>query len=210
MREIEEGTLSHGFRKGEMNNTVTVGYIGMANCSGWSVSLEWQDYMFKEMNNGSTIKESFDLASANYPTIAECVRFVGDENLKVRNHPTITKLEGPSNGYAGVSYNYTFSSNDIDRDELFYYVDFGDGDILEWIGPYACGKNVTKDHIFSEQGEYNISVRVKDSSGLESELEILKVNMPKSKNKIINNMFFKFLKNHPNLFTLLRQILNLL
>jgi len=136
MRETGDGTLSHEFRKGEINNTVTVGYIGMANCSGWSLSLEWQDYMFKKMDNGSTIKESFDSASAKYPTIADCVRFVGDEYLKVKNPPTKPKLEGTSNGYSGITYNYTFSSNDIDRDDLFYYVDFGDGNILEWIGPY--------------------------------------------------------------------------
>jgi len=77
------GTFSHEFRKGSVIDTTTVGYSGMASCPGWSVSLQWQDYMFQKMDEGYTIKSSFDMASAQYPTIASCVRFVGDPTTKV-------------------------------------------------------------------------------------------------------------------------------
>lgn len=83
MRDTGSGTLSYEFRKGEMNYTATVGYVGMGSCEGWLVSLEWQDFMFKKIDRGYTIKNAFNLACMQYPTIAECVKFVGDPDLKV-------------------------------------------------------------------------------------------------------------------------------
>ncbi|HID24916.1 MAG TPA: hypothetical protein EYP23_00395 [Thermoplasmata archaeon] len=84
MDDTGPGTFSYEFRKGEMVDTVTVGYTGMATCPGWSVALPWQDYMFYAMNTGYTIKDAFELACAEYPEIAPCVVFVGDPTLKVK------------------------------------------------------------------------------------------------------------------------------
>jgi hypothetical protein len=78
MRDTKKpGTLSYEFRKGGFSNTVTIGYIGMGSCPGWSDSLYWQDSMFKKINRGFTIKRAFDLACAEFPSISDCVKFVG-------------------------------------------------------------------------------------------------------------------------------------
>jgi len=78
------GTWSYEFRKGDNLETVAIGYTGMGSCPGWSVSLQWQDYMFYVMDQDKTIKNAFDLACAEYPTIAPCVVFTGDTNLEIR------------------------------------------------------------------------------------------------------------------------------
>ena len=83
MTDTEDGTFSYEFRKGSLNETVTVGYSGMGTCPGWGDSLYWQDFMFYTMNSGYTISNAFNLACAEYPTIADCVVFVGDPNLKI-------------------------------------------------------------------------------------------------------------------------------
>ncbi|MFO7922973.1 MAG: PKD domain-containing protein [Bacteroidales bacterium] len=82
-----EGTFSHAFRKGLMTDTVTIGYYYMEECPGWSDALPWQDYMFYAMDNGFTIKESFDMATLNYPAIAPAVVFVGDETTTIQKEP---------------------------------------------------------------------------------------------------------------------------
>jgi len=82
MTNTGPGTFSYEFRKGLMVGTVVVGYSGMATCPGWQFAWQWQDYMFSLIDAGNTIKYSFDTASAQYPTIAPCVVFVGDLNLK--------------------------------------------------------------------------------------------------------------------------------
>ena len=56
--------------------------------------------------------------------------------------------------------------------------------------------------------DHLIQVKAKDVYGAESEWsDPLPVSMPK--NKAINTPFLNFLENHPNLFPLLRQLLDL-
>jgi PKD repeat protein len=83
MTDTGEGTFSYEFRKGSLNETVTIGYTGMGTCPGWSVSIQWQNFMFYAMDSNYTINEAFNLACAEYQTIADCVVFVGDPNLKI-------------------------------------------------------------------------------------------------------------------------------
>ncbi len=83
MTHTGDGTFSYEFRKGSLIDTVTVGYSGMGTCPGWSDSLYWQDFMFYAMNSYYTILDAFNLACAEYPSISDCVVFVGDPNLKI-------------------------------------------------------------------------------------------------------------------------------
>ena len=82
------GSLSYEFRKGTMNDTVTIGYHNMENCSSWIKSLDWQDYMFQSIDKGFTVKKAYDRACAEYPQIADYVRFIGDSNLKINHNNT--------------------------------------------------------------------------------------------------------------------------
>lgn len=83
MTSTGPGTFSYEFRKGQTTGTVTIGYDHMEECPGWDVALPWQDYMFYAMDSGFTIEESFNMANTEYPTISDCVVFVGDPNLKI-------------------------------------------------------------------------------------------------------------------------------
>ena len=84
MASTDEGTLSYEFRKGETENTITIGYVGMGSCPGWVDSLDWQNCMFLYMDRGFSVKKSFDIACQLYPKIADCVKFVGDEKVRVQ------------------------------------------------------------------------------------------------------------------------------
>ena len=92
-----QGSLSYEFRKGEMNDTVTIGYYHMELCPNWVQSLDWQNYMFEKIDKGHTVKKAFDRACAQYPQIADYVKFVGDPNLKIKNNNTNTKINCTNN-----------------------------------------------------------------------------------------------------------------
>ena len=77
------GTFSYEFRKGKMKDTVTIGFDHMELCPGWQYEYPWQNSMFENMSKGFTIKQSFEKATAAYPTIASAVVFLGDEQLKI-------------------------------------------------------------------------------------------------------------------------------
>jgi hypothetical protein len=79
--------------------------------------------------------------------------------------PTIT---GPNSGEPGVSLTYNFKSIDYDGDDLYYYVDWGDGTNTGWFGSYPANTTVTKTHSWNSKGDYNITAKAKDALGRES------------------------------------------
>jgi outer membrane protein assembly factor BamB len=116
--------------------------------------------------------------------------------------PTIT---GPSRGKSGMSYNFTFTIHDSDLDDVYLFVDWGDGTDSSWQGPYASDVDITLSHSWLEKGRYTVRAKAKDINGAESDWTTLKVTMPK--NKAISTPFFSILENHPNMFPILRHIL---
>jgi len=120
--------------------------------------------------------------------------------------PTIT---GPATGKPNKEYTFTISSSDIDGDDLYYYVEWGDGNFSEWIGPYASDDEVNVSHTWTTENNFTIRVKAKDTHDFESDWATLEVSMPKNKAIDINSLFLRFLENHPNLFPILRYILRL-
>ena len=209
MTSTDSGTFSYELRKGQTTNTVTVGFDHMENCPGWEYGYYWQDSMFENMSKGYTVKESFDMATAQYPTIEPAVVFLGDTTLKA-NHPPEkpAKPSGPANGESGTIYTYTSSVTDPEQNQVYYLFEWGDESDSGWTGPYDSGYKESASHSWKEDGKYQIKVRAKDSNGVQSEWsDPLAISMPK--NKTIKTPFLNFLENHPYLFPLIRQILNL-
>jgi hypothetical protein len=104
MNYIGPGSLSYEFRKGKMNDTVTIGYHSMDTCPEWYKSLEWQDFMFKNIDKGYTVKKAYERACAEYPHISDYVRFIGDPNLKINNNNTSVTIRNSKNEF----YNFLF------------------------------------------------------------------------------------------------------
>ena len=99
------------------------------------------------------------------------------------NPPTTPTITGPTSGKVGEEYEYTFSTTDIDGDDIYYWIEWGDGNIEEWIGPYKSGEEVTVAHTWEEKGSYTIKAKAKDVHDAESDWGVLKVSMPKTYEK---------------------------
>jgi hypothetical protein len=100
------GTFSYEFRKGANVGAATVGYCNMAGsyCVNhcWGYTIKWQDAFFKYCSQGKTVYQAYLLALADYPACATgttttigawtqnaCIRFAGDQNLKLV--PTVVR-----------------------------------------------------------------------------------------------------------------------
>ena len=81
------------------------------------------------------------------------------------NQPPTINISGPTSGEAGVEYNYTFLIIDPEGDDVWFYVDWGDGTAEEWIGPYESGVEVTTRKVWYENGTYEIKAKARDSWG---------------------------------------------
>lgn len=71
-------------------------------------------------------------------------------------------IDGPTNGKPGIEYDYTFITNDPEEDKIWLYIDWGDDDPDEWIGPYNSSTEVTVSHKWNDAGDYNITARSQD------------------------------------------------
>jgi murein tripeptide amidase MpaA len=116
------------------------------------------------------------------------------------NDPTIN---GPIKGKPGQEYNYTFSSVDPDNDNVYFYIEWGDGDTEEWIGPYTSGEEVLVNHIWAKKGTYTIKAKAKDIYDAESGFESYTVTIPRLRSLFLN-LFEKF----PNLYLVYHYIFN--
>lgn len=97
--------------------------------------------------------------------------------------PSTPLINGPTNGKAENRYEYSFSSSDPDDDNLSYTINWGDGTIEGWMGPYVSGEPISLNHTWAEKGSYPIHVKAKDIHSAESEWGTVEVSISNSKQK---------------------------
>ena len=117
--------------------------------------------------------------------------------------PTTPTIDGPTNGKAGVSQNYRFRSTDPDGDDIHYCIEWGCGE-SDCTEPHPSGEEVTASHTYVS-GTFVIRVKATDSNQAESDWATLEITMPK--NRVTQTPFLNFLKQHPNMFPILRLLL---
>jgi hypothetical protein len=97
--------------------------------------------------------------------------------------PSEPIIMGPGSGQTGYSYNFSFVSSDPEEEDVLYWIEWDDGDFEEWIGPSTSGNPITRSHIWTEPGTYEIRAKAKDIHDAESNwsetfiLEISEANL---------------------------------
>ncbi len=78
------------------------------------------------------------------------------------NEQVPPEIDGPTHGEAGVEYEYTFITYDPEEDDIWIRIDWGDGDITDWIGPYASGEELKASQSWVENGSYCVRAKSMD------------------------------------------------
>jgi len=150
--------------------------------------------------------------SPSSPSIANETIFIADINGGIfaygaRREPAVPTIQGPADGKIKTLYNYTFSTTDVQGDSLYYFIDWGDGQSEDWVGPYASGEQVVIGHSWSKKGTYAIKAKAKDVYGFESDWGTLSVKMPTLFKIPVLWFWEKLLEQFPNVFLILRHLL---
>jgi outer membrane protein assembly factor BamB len=123
-----------------------------------------------------------------------------------QNAPTAPTISGKTKGKIDKTYDYTFASTSPIGNDVFYQIDWGDGSITDWIGPYDSGESIIMNHSWSDKGTYTIKARAKDTDNNWGPWGELEVTMPYS-----YEAQFPFiqwlLERFPNAFPILRYLL---
>ncbi|KYK24543.1 hypothetical protein AYK25_06205 [Thermoplasmatales archaeon SM1-50] len=121
--------------------------------------------------------------------------------------PDTPVVTGPTYGKVDVTYLYYFETTDPENDNVYYYVDWGDGTNSSWVGPYGSGEPITKSHTWSKKGTYIIKVIAKDPYFNESDWGILTVTMPYSYTPLFKEFWMKVFERFSLAFSILRHLL---
>ena len=122
--------------------------------------------------------------------------------------PDTPTINGPTTGKPSKMYHFTFKSADPDEDDLYYYIDWDDDNIEEWIGPYSSNKEIMVNHTWSEKGDYTLRAKVRDVYGIESNWGELSITIPRFK-AVYSSWFYWIFERFPmleRLLTLIRVI----
>jgi rubredoxin len=182
----------YGHTISDWNQTNESGFYSF-NIFAGEIQLEVWDYHYFSYSSG-------------WITIGENEVLWINFTLKLDNTPPhYPYIAGPSHGKPGEELRYTFSTYDFHRDDVYYYIDWGDGNITDWIGPYDHEANVALYHTWSKVGIYYIRAKAKDVYGYESEWGVAGVSIPRDK-ATFNLLFLKLLEQFPILERLLSLI----
>ena len=159
--------------------------------NSWKLNY-WDDYLGED-NDGDGIGDIpyviNNLNMDNYPLMEPYNNYSPDA-------PIVPEIDGPTNGKPGEEYDYTFLTTDPDGDDVFYYINWGDGTFENWMGPYASGEMLTLKHSWNKKDKYIIIARAKDSNGLIGPWGELSVTMRRDKS-ISSSPLLRFLERYP-------------
>jgi hypothetical protein len=85
------------------------------------------------------------------------------------NPPDVPEITGPTMVTVNEISTYNIVTTDPDGDDVYYFVDWGDGNNSGWIGPYNSGIPTQTSHIWTGLGSFMVKVRAKDVYGVRSD-----------------------------------------
>lgn len=101
--------------------------------------------------------------------------------------PRPPEIHGTTYGENGNVYEYTFLSIDLSGSDLYYYIEWGDGEDTGWLGPYIENEPCEAYHEWDDEGAYTIRAKAKNSDDEVSDWATMEVTMPRHKSR--DNLF---------------------
>lgn len=170
------GKMYHSYRAGDKYDDLIPGsgYTGPIvkptnACSSNNIPLRTANGYPNRYNVIPTANTQLFTLGVPQRTINYSLSGITDPTNRPPSNPSIT---GPTEGYAGVSYNFSASSTDPDNDTVRYGVDWSGGTtVTQWIpatGFVADETPQTGSKIWTTPGVYSFKVKAQDSKGADS------------------------------------------
>jgi hypothetical protein len=149
---LEESTWSSSGGSADDKNTVECVFIENPEVGLWTIQVH-ADEIIEDSHT-----ETPEIVDADYSLVVS----------PVLSGPFPPDINGPSEVEIGNEYDFTFVTSDPEETDVYYYIDWGDGNAEEWTGPYASGEEITISHTWLIGGNTTIKAKAKNTFGAES------------------------------------------
>lgn len=167
---------------------------GFAIISDPSMGLDGTVYLTTWLTRGGSNYTSFGYLYA-----------IGKENPSPA--PTAPIVTGTIKGRVKTPHEYTFQAISPTGDDVYYFIDWGDYEYEDWIGPYPSGIPVTLNHTWDKWGTYTIQAEAKSIDDLCGLWSTMKVTMPFSYEPPQFYFIHWLLERFPHAFPILRYLI---
>ena len=139
--------------------------------------------------------------------------FYGEKYDRIPNIPMFPTITGPMSGELGDCYEYEVSYEDPEGDDVYFKINWGDGRIQNWDGPYKSGEVVNYSHYWSPisfpgGGNFNIVVQAKDDYNVLSRQSKIRIFMDGKNSLAAHPIISNILVYIANLLELIRDLIN--
>ncbi len=153
-------------------NVIPSGYAASDQLYFWEYGYDgifYHEYLFNYYYH--TPQDTIENMNITYATKCSKLVLITLAFLaEIANYPPEPpSIDGPTIGAENIEYSFTFITDDPDDEDVYYYIDWGDGDIEDWIGPFESGEEATASHIWNSTGNYEVRVKARDINELESD-----------------------------------------
>jgi hypothetical protein len=116
----------------------------------WLCDIESHDWLAAALGKRASDDTGY------FDGIIDEFKFVKYEGGNEQESPEIS---GPEHGDPGSELEYTFITNDPEGDEVRIKIDWGDGEVTDWLGPVDSGEPWIESHSWDEEGVYYIKTK---------------------------------------------------
>ena len=135
----------------DTKNTVECVFIENPEEGGWTIEVSADELI--EDSHLETTELDADYALVISPVLSG---------------PYPPEITGPTEGDIGEEYEFTVVTTDPEGSDIYYYVDWGDGNYVDWSGPHPSGQEVTLSHTWLQKGNFSVKAKAKNTYSAES------------------------------------------
>jgi hypothetical protein len=110
--------------------------------------------------------------------------------MYLTNPPINLEINGPREFEVREEQKFTIIAEEPDDEELYYYVDWGDGSNSNWLGPFLSNEEHILSHTWLSKDSYLVKFKAKDRWGIESEWKSIRLTVGRTSSRIQNENIF--------------------
>ena len=185
--------------------------IGGGGTGRGSTDTEWHQIMTTTgYDDGSTKYVKLELGQRfNEPYEPDPLNEVRFDNVNFsiwNTVPDTPTIRGEAQGRVRTLYDYTFTTNDPEQNNVSYEIEWGDN-TTQTTDFHESGEDVVASHIWGVERTYRIKVRAIDENRALSDWATLDVTMPYAYTIPFMHFWMKFIESYPNAFPVIRYVL---